>query len=167
VHLSYRPKWIYWGGLIVGFFAVILLLALARMGRPRHRTTPATARPGTPEALEPVGAGRLPLPRRLPLLLPALISGLPGLLGTLVLWLLVRRTGFGNALVRWLPLLGAAALVAAGVASAYRPYAGDKEPWADTWPVQALCLGAAVIVAVVAVHPKGDEEPDELADEED
>ena len=167
VQLSYRPKWIYWGGLLAGFFAVLLLLVLARLGRPRNtRTTPKTALPGSPEELAAVGAGWLPLVRRLPLLLPALIAGLPGLIGTVVLWLLVRRTGWGGALVRWLPLVGAAALVAAGLASAYRPYAGTHSPWADTLPVQALCLAAAVIVAVVAVHPRMDDEPDELADDE-
>ena len=168
VSLSYRPKWIYWGGLLVGFFAVLLLLVLARLGRPRNvRTTPASAPPGSPEALAPVGAGRLPLARRLPLLLPAVIAGLPGLVGTALLWLLVRRTRWGGALVRWLPMVGAAALLAAGCAGAYRPYAGTHSPLASTLPVQALCLAVAVIVAVVAVQPRAEGEPDELADEDD
>ncbi|WP_051571228.1 alpha-(1-_3)-arabinofuranosyltransferase [Cryptosporangium arvum] len=167
VTLSYRPKWIYWGGLLAGLLAVIALLALARWGRPLGRTTPATAEAGSPEALEPVGAGRTPLARRLPLFLPAVIGGMPGLIGTAVLWLVVRKLRRGRALVRWLPLVGGTALVAAGIASAYRPFAGEHEPWADSWPVQALCLAAVVIVAVVAVHPTSAEDaPEKLTGDE-
>lgn len=167
VGLSYRPKWIYWGGLLAGLLAVVALLVLARWGRPAGRTVPATAKAGTPEALEPVGAGWTPLARRLPLVMPAVIAGLPGLLGTVVLWLLVRKLRWGGAFVRWLPLAGAAALVAAGIAGAYRPFAGEHEPWADTWPVQALCLVATVVVAVVAVHPAHPAEPTGPADPTD
>jgi len=166
VQLSYRPKWIYWGGLLLGFLAVLALVALARLGRPIGRTTPATAEPGTPEAQPPVEAGRTPFARRLPLFLPAVIGGLPGLLGTVVLWALVRRLRWGGALVRWLPLVGATALVAAGIAGAYRPYAGPQQPWADTWPVQALCLVAVVVVAVVAVHPTSSEDAPELTEDD-
>ncbi|SHM39175.1 alpha-(1-_3)-arabinofuranosyltransferase [Cryptosporangium aurantiacum] len=166
VQLSYRPKWIYWGGLFFGFAAVILLLALARMGRPIGRTTPATAEAGTPEALPPVEAGRSRFVRRLPLVLPAVIAGLPGLIGTVVLWLVVRKTRWGNALVRWLPLVGGAALIVAGGLGAFRPYAGSQEPWADTWFVQALCLAAVVVVAVVAVHPTSSEDAPELTEED-
>ncbi|GAA3389783.1 alpha-(1-_3)-arabinofuranosyltransferase domain-containing protein [Cryptosporangium minutisporangium] len=166
VQLSYRPKWIYWGGLFLGFIAVLLLLVLARLGRPIGRTTPSTAEPGTPEALAPVEAGRTPLARRLPLFLPAVIGGLPGLVGTVLLWLLVRKTKWGNTLVRWLPLVGATALLAAGIAGAYRPYAKSEEPWAGTWPVQALCLAAVVVVAVVAVHPPSSEDATELTEDD-
>ncbi|WP_170323918.1 alpha-(1-_3)-arabinofuranosyltransferase [Cryptosporangium phraense] len=166
VELSYRPKWIYWGGLVAGLLAVVLLLALWRSGRPTGRTTPATAKAGSAEALAPVEAGRLPLARRLPLLLPAVIGGLPGLIGTIVLWVVVRRLRWGSVLVRWLPLGAAGALVAAGVMGAVRPYAGDHEPWADTWWVQGLCLVAIVIVAVVAVHPPSAEDAPELTEED-